>query len=71
MTRITMNIIEYSVEQGLSLEWEDDFRISVTVMEKDILISANNAGLVSLARHLLTLAQVALYQTTRMSILMI
>ncbi|MFC0624388.1 Imm32 family immunity protein [Kribbella deserti] len=43
---------------ALRFEWDEGFTIAVSVDEGgQVLISANNAGLVSLARHLLTLAQ--------------
>ena len=44
-------------EQGLALVWEDNFQISCSVNGAAVCIQANGAGLVSLARHMLELAQ--------------
>ncbi|RZK27124.1 MAG: hypothetical protein EOO43_00650, partial [Flavobacterium sp.] len=43
--------------EGFKFEWEKDFTIETKVVEGEILILANKAGLISLARHLLSLAQ--------------
>jgi hypothetical protein len=53
---IKLTILEYS-DQGLQLEWEEGFEIKTAIINGDIVISANKAGLISLARHMLTLAQ--------------
>ena len=55
---INMNIHEYK-GQGITLEWEDDYKIyaKLNVDRKYVNIAANRPGLISLARHLLTLAQ--------------
>ena len=42
---------------GLHLEWSHGFEISVMESQGEIIIRANEAGLVSLAQHLLTLAE--------------
>lgn len=47
----------YSGETGLVQEWEPGFVISVNTDEEGIVLKANRAGLVTLAKHLLTLAQ--------------
>jgi hypothetical protein len=45
-------------EGGLRLDWEPGFIISVKPgLESSVVIRANTAGLISLARHLLLLAQ--------------
>ena len=44
-------------EGSLKFAWDDGFEISVSRTASEIVISANEAGLISLARHLLTLAQ--------------
>ena len=45
-------------ENGLKFIWEDGFQIKCSVdEEKNVCIEANPAGLISLARHLLMLAQ--------------
>ena len=40
-----------------SFEWEDGFAIKCTLEDSAVLIEANKEGLISLARHLLELAQ--------------
>lgn len=52
-----MEIIDYNNNDGLQLIWDKNFEISVTVNGKEVEIKANNSGLLSLARHLITLAQ--------------
>lgn len=52
-----VEIIKYDAKKGLQLCWENNFIIEVSVEKKEVLISANNEGLLSLANHLLTLAQ--------------
>jgi hypothetical protein len=53
-----INVPEYAPQEGMRLEWEDDFHISTSVDAGGIIIiKANSAGLVSLARHLLLLSQ--------------
>lgn len=42
---------------GIERQWEDGFEISVVMDSGGVRILANPAGLVNLARHLLTLAQ--------------
>ena len=41
----------------ICMKWENGFEIKCTAEGSAVVISANQAGLVSLARHLLTLAQ--------------
>ncbi len=53
---ITVTIPEYSGE-GLRLDWENGFEIETKITDGEILISANRAGLISLAKQLLALAQ--------------
>lgn len=53
---VKITVPKYSPVNGLRLEWEDNFEISSNV--ENNTITANQAGLTSLARHLLTLAQV-------------
>ncbi len=54
-----MNISVPPYEDGgpLRFEWDDAFEIKVNRSAEEVSISANSAGLISLARHLLTLAQ--------------
>ena len=51
-----IEIPKYMPEEGVSLKWENNFCIKVLGGD-EIIIKANCAGLTSLARHLLTLAQ--------------
>lgn len=44
-------------DEGLQFSWDEGFEIMVSVARSEVLIKANRAGLTSLARHLLTLAQ--------------
>lgn len=53
---IKLTIQEYS-DQGLKFEWENGFEIKTEINDGEIVISANKAGLISLAKHMLTLAQ--------------
>jgi hypothetical protein len=58
MTTIQIEIPEYQ-GKGLSYIWDPDFIISTEIdrNSQTVIIKANQAGLTSLARHLLTLAQ--------------
>ena len=53
---IKITVPEYSGE-GLSFEWEYGFEIETKIIEGEFIISANKAGLISLARQMLALAQ--------------
>ncbi|WP_046213468.1 Imm32 family immunity protein [Paenibacillus wulumuqiensis] len=55
--KVQIKINEYQEEQGIRLEWEDNFEIACLIEGDTINIKANNEGLFSLAKHLLTLAQ--------------
>ncbi len=55
--RRDMEIPDYSRERGLTLIWEEGSEIHVDGNDRRVILRANRAGLVSLARHLLTLAQ--------------
>ncbi|WP_030293158.1 Imm32 family immunity protein [Streptomyces katrae] len=52
-----IDVPEYRGDEGLRFAWDDDFEIELTVSSAEVVIKANRAGLTSLARHLLTLAQ--------------
>ncbi len=54
--RVEIDVPDYYPERGLHMAWEDGFVISVEVANDTVLLSANQPGLVSLARLLLTLA---------------
>lgn len=56
--KYVIELPEYNTTEGLRLEWESGFRILTKVDAKGtIIISANSQGLISLARHLLVLAE--------------
>jgi len=52
-----MEVPKYSSEKGITYKWEDGFEIETVVDNGIISIIANKAGLLSLANHLLNLAQ--------------
>ncbi|RZK58814.1 MAG: hypothetical protein EOO91_07140 [Pedobacter sp.] len=52
---IKINIPDYN--GVLQSNWEDGFEIKTIFSNEEIVISANKAGLISLAKQLLTLAQ--------------
>ncbi|MFC3964132.1 Imm32 family immunity protein [Nocardia jiangsuensis] len=52
----TIDAPEYDETGGVRMEWEAGFSILVQNHGPEILIQANRAGLISLARILLTLA---------------
>ena len=52
-----VEIIKYDASKGLQLSWESNYVIEVKKEENEVMIIANNEGLLSLAKHLLTLAQ--------------
>ncbi|MFJ6602211.1 Imm32 family immunity protein [Streptomyces lydicus] len=59
---LVISVPEYCVGEGLKFAWDDDFEIEMEVGPTEVLIKANRAGLTSLARHLLTLAQQGVHQ---------
>jgi hypothetical protein len=57
---VTLEVTTYDAALGVRTWWDDDAVLRAEVWEspeKTVVISGNPAGLVSLARHLLTLAQ--------------
>ena len=44
-------------ENGMTFVWEDGFSIKCSIDNEAVSIEANKEGLISLARHLLELAQ--------------
>ncbi|GAA5530169.1 hypothetical protein [Herpetosiphon gulosus] len=52
-----ISIVPYDPTQGIRLLWDDGFIISVQGDHDTVVIQANQAGLLTLARHCLTLAQ--------------
>lgn len=55
MKEIKINIPEYN--DAIELDWEENFKIKTSIPFDAITIEANREGLLSLARHLLLLAQ--------------
>ncbi len=56
---IKLEIPQYDETIGLQSHWEYDFQIKAEQSGDEIFITANRAGLISLAVQLLTLAQEA------------
>ena len=54
---VRVEVKEYVDGEALSLSWQSGYKIAVAVAEREIVVKANRAGLISLAAHLLTLAQ--------------
>jgi hypothetical protein len=57
---IPVRIAEYNSEVGVSTWWDDSAYLRAEVEsspEPTVVISGNQAGLISLARHLISLAQ--------------
>ncbi len=54
---ITISVHEYVASQGIRLSWQPGSRIEMHSLAGEVVIKANRAGLISLANHLLTLAQ--------------
>jgi hypothetical protein len=52
-----VQIGSYNPDRGLRLEWSLGFEIEVQAHQGEVVIKANKAGLVSLAQHMLTLAE--------------
>lgn len=55
--RYTISLPDVTPGDGLRLVWDDNFSIVVSVNPTEVSVKANRAGLISLARHLLTLAR--------------
>ncbi len=54
---VAIDVPGYSPEYGIAFNWDEGFEIEMEVLGSEIRLTANQAGLISLARHLLTLAQ--------------
>lgn len=54
---IKIEVPTFTVENGIKYKWEDGFEIETKYESGVINIVANKAGLISLANHLLNLAQ--------------
>lgn len=55
--QITLDLPEYDPKKGLPSKWVGDFEIETSMSNREIIISANKDGLLSLANDLLILAQ--------------
>ncbi len=56
--KFEIEVVDYVPKQGLCLKWESGHIITTQIIDnKTMIIQANYQGLLSLARHLLTLAQ--------------
>ena len=55
--RHIIDVPEYDPEKGITTDWDHGFTILVRVDNGEVVIAGNSAGLRSLARHLLVLAQ--------------
>jgi hypothetical protein len=56
MPKIELEIPDYSEREGLKYSWEYSYTISTDLQDDAVVISANKAGLISLAKQILTLA---------------
>ncbi|UFJ61974.1 hypothetical protein [Brevibacillus sedimenti] len=54
---IQIKIPKYTNDSGFQFVWEDNFIIETEINGNTIIIRANKDGLISMAKHLLTLAQ--------------
>ncbi len=52
-----IEVPEYIKEKGLRFVWEQGYTIQTNLETNTIVLSANAEGLISLARHMLMLAQ--------------
>jgi hypothetical protein len=57
LKEIKISIPEYDKNNGFEFIWEDDFEIKVQYDDSCVRILANKDGLLSLANHLINLAQ--------------
>lgn len=57
MEVVKMEIPKYNPERGIEYKWENGFDIEAKMNNGVIKITANREGLISLANHLLNLAQ--------------
>lgn len=54
---ISIDIPQYQDTEGFRFKWEDKFSIKVNYIDNEVIITANEQGLRSLANHLLNLSQ--------------
>ncbi len=55
--KIELFIPDYTTEKGIQYEWQDGFIIKIDKELSAMKISANKEGLMSLANHIINLAQ--------------
>jgi hypothetical protein len=55
--QITLELPDIPDHGGFVYEWEDGFTIRTEIANGAIILSANKEGLISLARHLLSLSR--------------
>jgi hypothetical protein len=60
--KVEIEVPEYSQQDGMRFEWEDGFVLGSQITRDVVVIKANHEGLVSLARHLLMLADISVPQ---------
>ena len=56
--KITISVPDYNRFEGLRIPWVDNHFIEVSLDENCVYIRANSEGLETLARQMLTLAQI-------------
>jgi len=54
---LSISIPPFSADRGIEYKWESGFSISIRIEGDIVKLAANRLGLVSLANHLLNLAQ--------------
>jgi hypothetical protein len=57
VTQVSLDVPMYDIANGIQFKWEENFEIKTAIENGVVKISANKDGLVSLANHLLNLAQ--------------
>lgn len=55
--KVEIKVPEYSPQDGFQLRFENDYTIKASIQNGTVVIEADQGGLTSLARFLLTLAQ--------------
>lgn len=54
---LKINVPEYNPENGFEYQWQTGFDLKIQYEDGSVVITANKAGLYSLANHLLNLSQ--------------
>lgn len=55
---MSVELDAYSAGHGAVLTWDEGYKVKITRDSDGVVVAANAAGLRSLARHLLTLANI-------------